>query len=256
MVRLKSLEDIKKIEKANQIIARIFRDIIPAYMKDGISTYEIDQICEDYIRSQGAIPATIGYDIGFPIPPYPAATCISVNEEIVHGIPRKDKIIKNGDIVSLDIVTNLDGYFGDSAYTFAIGEIDEKSKRLIEVTKEARRIGIQNAVVGNTLGDIGHSIQNYVELNGYSVVRDFSGHGVGFEIHEDPYVTNYGKPKTGLKIQNGLVIAIEPMVNIGSHKVKMQKDMWTAKTVDGKRSAHFEHSIAIVDGKPVILSEF
>ena len=255
MTRLKSLDDIKKIKKANEIIARIFRDVIPPYIKAGISTWEIDKICEDYILSVGANCATKGYDIGWPTPPYPAATCISVNEEVVHGIPRKDKILKEGDIVSLDIVTELDGYYGDSAMTFPVGKIDRRSEELIYITKKARDIGIQNAISGNRLGAIGHAIQNLVEPKGYSIVRDFCGHGVGFEIHEDPYVMNYGNLSQGEIIQEGLVIAIEPMINIGTHKVKIQKDGWTVKTIDNKRSAHFEHSIAIIDAKPVILSE-
>lgn len=255
MVKLKTLDDIKKIKKANEIIARIFSDVIPKYIKPGISTWEIDKICEEYILSQGGVCATKGYDIGWPYPPYPAATCISINEEVVHGIPNKNKILKEGDIVSLDIVTSLDGYFGDAAMTFPVGKIEEKYQRLIDVTRKSRDLGIQKAIKGNRLGDIGYAIQSYCEPKGYSIVRDFCGHGVGFEIHEDPYVMNYGRKNEGLIIEEGLVIAIEPMVNIGTHKVKIQKDGWTVKTVDKKRSAHFEHSIAIVDGKPLILSE-
>lgn len=255
MVKLKTLDDIKKIKKANEIIARIFSDVIPKYIKPGISTFEIDQICEEYILSQGGVCATKGYDIGWPYPPYPAATCISVNEEVVHGIPSKTKILKEGDIVSLDIVTSLDGYFGDAAMTFPVGKIEEKYQRLIDVTRKSRDLGIEQAIKGNRLGDIGHAIQSYCEPKGYSIVRDFCGHGVGFEIHEDPYVMNYGRKNEGIIIEEGLVIAIEPMVNMGAHKVKIQKDGWTVKTVDRKRSAHFEHSIAIVDGKPLILSE-
>lgn len=254
-MRLKTLEEIKKIEKANKIIAKIYRDVIPQYIKEGISTLELDKICEDYILSQGAKCATKGYDIGWPYPPYEHATCISVNEEVVHAIPRADKILKNGDIVSIDIVTELDGFYGDAAYTFPVGKIDERSKKLIEVTRKARDLGIEQAIKGNRLGDIAYAVQSYAEKNGFSVVRDFTGHGVGFEIHEDPYVLNYGKKGTGLVIENGLVIAIEPMLNMGTHKVKIAKDGWTVKTVDRKRSAHFEHSIAIVDGKPIILSE-
>lgn len=255
MIKLKTLEDIKKIKEANQIIARLYEDIIPKYMKAGISTWELDQICEDYIRSQGAIPGTKGYDIGWPIPPYPAATCISVNEKIVHGIPSKDEILKDGDIVSLDTVTVLDGYYGDAAKTFAIGNIDEKTKKLLEVTEHARSIGIEQAIAGNRIGDIGASIQNYVERNGFSVVKEFTGHGVGFKMHEDPYVPNYAKFGTGEIIENGLVIAIEPMVNMGTFKIKILKDNWTVVTQDKKKSAHFEHSVAIVDGKALILSE-
>lgn len=255
MVKLKTLEEIKKIKKANEIIARLYEDVIPKYIKPGISTWEIDAICEDYIRSQGALPGTKGYDIGWPYPPYPASTCISINEKVVHGIPSKTEILKEGDILSLDTVTILDGYFGDAAKTFAVGNIDDRSKKLLEVTAKARDIGIEQAIVGNKIGDIGFAIQQYVEKFGFSVVRDFSGHGVGFEIHEDPYVLNYGKKGTGVEIQNGLVIAIEPMVNVGTFKVKFLKDHWTVVTQDKKRSAHFEHSIAIVDGKPLILSE-
>lgn len=255
MLKLKTLEDIKKIKKANEIIARLYEDILPKYIKAGISTWEIDKICEDYILSQGAKPGTKGYDVGWPIPPYPASTCISINEKVVHGIPSKTEILKEGDIVSVDTVTILDGYFGDSAKTFPVGNIDEKSKKLLEVTKKARDLGIEQAIVGNRIGDIGFTIQNYVEKQGFSVVRDFSGHGVGFSMHEDPFVLNYGKAGSGLKIENGLVIAIEPMVNMGTFKVKILKDFWTVITQDKKRSAHFEHSIAVVDGKPLILSE-
>ena len=227
---------------------------MPKYIKPGISTYELDQIAEDYIRSQGAIPGTKGYDIGSPYPPYPAATCISVNEVVVHGIPSKKQILKEGDILTIDTVTVLDGYFGDSAITYAVGEIDETSKKLMEVTEKARAIGIEAAHAGNRIGDIGHAIQKYVESFGFSLVRDFAGHGVGKEMHEDPIIPNYGRAGTGAKIENGMVITVEPMVNVGTYKVKILPDMWTAVTKDGKRSAQYEHSFAIIDGKPVILS--
>lgn len=255
MIKLKTLDEIKEIKKANEIIARLYEDILPKYIKAGVSTWELDKICEDYILSQGAKPGTKGYDIGWPYPPYPASTCISINEKVVHGIPSKDEILKEGDIVSVDTVTVLNGYYGDAAKTFAVGEIDDRSKKLLLVTEKARDIGIEQAIKGNTIGHIGAAIQNYVEKNGFSVVRDFSGHGVGFEMHEDPFVTNYGKGGKGEIIEDGLVIAIEPMVNMGTFKVKVLKDMWTVVTQDKKRSAHFEHSIAIVDGKPLILSQ-
>lgn len=177
-----------------------------------------------------------------------------MNEEVVHGIPG-DRVIQEGDIVSLDIVTELNGFYGDSARTFAIGEVDEVSKKLLSVTEEARRIGIEAARVGNRIGDIGNAIQKYVEKNGFSVVRDFGGHGVGLELHEDPIILNFGRAGRGLKIENGMVLAIEPMVNVGTYKVGIMPDGWTAVTLDGKRSAHFEHSIAIIDGKAVVLSE-
>jgi methionine aminopeptidase, type I len=254
MIVYKTLDEIKKIKKANEIIARLFEDILPKYIKAGISTYELDKISEDYIRTQGAIPGTKGYDIGRPYPPYPASTCISVNETVVHGIPDKKIVLKNGDIVSIDTVTVLDGYFGDAAITYAVGEIDEESKKLLEVTEKARDLGITYAVKGNRIGDISHAIQEYVESFGFSLVRDFAGHGVGKEMHEDPMVPNYGKAGTGAKIEDGMVIAIEPMVNVGKYPIKIMKDMWTVKTKDNSRSAHFEHSVAIVEGKPLILS--
>lgn len=252
MSLIKNLDEIEQIRKANQIIARLYRDVLPQYIKAGISTGEINKIVEDYIRSQGARPACIGVDGMYM--PFPAGTCISVNEEVVHGIPG-DRILQEGDIVSVDTVTELNGFFGDSAITYAVGEIDEESRRLLEVTEKSREIGIEMAVVGNRIGDIGHAIQSYVEKNGFTVVRDFAGHGVGHSMHEDPIIANFGRKGRGIKIENGMVLAIEPMVNAGSYKINVKEDGWTIVTRDGKRSAHFEHSIAIVDGKPVILSE-
>lgn len=252
MSLIKSLDEIEQIRKANQIIARLYRDVLPQYIKAGISTGEINKIVEDYIRSQGARPACIGVDGMYM--PFPAGTCISVNEEVVHGIPG-DRILQEGDIVSVDTVTELNGFFGDSAITYAVGEIDEESRKLLEVTEKSREIGIEMAVVGNRIGDIGHAIQSYVEKNGFTVVRDFAGHGVGHFMHEDPIIANFGRKGRGIKIENGMVLAIEPMVNAGSYKINVKEDGWTIVTRDGKRSAHFEHSIAIVDGKPVILSE-
>lgn len=253
MVILKTLDEIKEIKKANQIIARLYEEVLPKYIKAGISTMEINSIIEDYIRTAGAIPATIG--VGGPVNPYPAGSCISVNDQVVHGIPRPDRILKDGDIVGIDVVTNLNGFFGDSAITLPVGEIDEEAKKLLKVTAEARDIGIEAAIVGNRFGDIGHAIQSHVEKNGFSVVRDFSGHGVGKSMHEDPCIPNFGRKGRGLKIENGMVLAIEPMVNEGTYKVAIDSDGWTVVTRDGKRSAHFEHSIAIIDGKPVILSK-
>ena len=252
MSLIKSLDEIEQIRKANQIIARLYRDVLPQYIKAGISTGEINKIVEDYIRSQGARPACIGVDGMYM--PFPAGTCISINEEVVHGIPG-DRILQEGDIVSVDTVTELNGFFGDSAITYAVGEIDEESRKLLEVTEKSREIGIEMAVVGNRIGDIGHAIQSYVEKNGFTVVRDFAGHGVGHSMHEDPIIANFGRKGRGIKIENGMVLAIEPMVNAGSYKINVKEDGWTIVTRDGKRSAHFEHSIAIVDGKPVILSE-
>lgn len=252
MTLIKTLDQIKEIKKSNQIIARLYKDILPKYIKPGVTTYELDKIVEDYIRSQGAIPGCIG--VPGPYGAFPAATCISVNEEVVHGVPN-GRVLQDGDIVSIDTVTVLNGYYGDSAITFPVGNIDEESKKLLEVTEKSRAIGIEMAVVGNRLGDIGHAIQQYVEKNGFSVVRDYAGHGVGLSMHEEPMIPNFGKKGRGFKIENGMVLAIEPMVNVGSYKLNMKDDGWTVVTKDGKRSAHFEHSIAIIDGKAVILSE-
>lgn len=252
MVVLKSLEQIKEIKKANQIIARLFAEILPPHIKPGISTMELNRIIEEYVRSQGAVPATIG--VGGPANPYPAASCVSVNNAVIHGIPRADQILNEGDIVSIDVVTNLNGYFGDSAKTFPVGKIDEESQKLIDVAERALEIGIEMAAVGNRLGDLGNAIQRYVESQGFTVVRDFAGHGVGLDMHEDPCVANFGQKGRGIKIENGMVLAIEPMINAGSYKVALMPDGWTVVTKDGRRSAHCEHSVAIIDGKAVVLS--
>lgn len=254
MVIIKSLDEIKKIKEANQIIARLYNDVLPKYIKAGISTWELDMIIDDYMRSQGATAATKGYGAEYGNP-YPASSCISINEVVVHGIPKKDIFLKDGDIVSVDVVPNLNGYFGDSAITYAVGQIDEESQKLLDVTKKSRDIAIETLVVGNRLGDMGNAVQKYVESNGFSVVREFCGHGVGLKMHEEPMVPNFGQKGRGLRVENGMVLAIEPMVNIGTYKTMLLSDGWTAVTRDGKRSAHFEHSVAIIDGKAVILSE-
>lgn len=254
MIVLKTVEEIKKIKEANQIIARLYNDILPKYIKAGVNTMELDLIIDDYLKSQGATAATKGYGAEYGNP-FPASSCISINDVVVHGIPSEKIILKEGDIVSIDVVPELNGYFGDAAITYPVGEIDEESKKLLDVTKKAREIAIETLVVGNRLGDMGYEVQKYVEANGFSVVREFCGHGVGLKMHEDPMVPNFGRKGKGLRIENGMVLAIEPMVNIGTYKTKLLADGWTAVTRDGKRSAHFEHSVAIVDGKAVILSE-
>lgn len=253
MVVIKTLEEIEKIKKPCQLIAKLYADILPKYIKPGITTGELNRIIEKYLRDNGAEPATIG--VGHPLNPYPAGSCISVNEEVVHGIPRDSKELKDGDIVSVDVVARMDGFYGDAAITYPVGNIDEESKKLIEVTKEARRIGIEQMYAGNRLGDVGYAIQKYVESNGFKVVKDFAGHGVGKAMHEDPCIPNYGKKGRGFIIEEGMVLALEPMVNVGSYKVNILDDGWTVVTKDRKRSAHFEHTIAIIDGKPVILTE-
>lgn len=253
MVVIKTLEEIEKIKKPCQLIARLYAEVLPSYIKPGISTGELNRIIEKYLRDNGAEPATIG--VGHPLNPYPAGSCISVNEVVVHGIPKDDKILQEGDIVSVDVVAKIDGFYGDAAITYPVGKIDEESKKLIEVTKEARRIGIEQMYVGNRLGDVGHAIQKYVESNGFSVVKDFAGHGVGKAMHEDPCIPNYGRRGRGFLIEEGMVLALEPMVNSGTYKVGILNDGWTVITKDGKRSAHFEHTVAIINGKPKILTE-
>ena len=254
MIVLKTVEEIKKIKEANQIIARLYNEVLPKYIRAGVNTMELDLIIDDYLKSQGATAATKGYGAEYGNP-FPASSCISVNDVVVHGIPSEKIVLKDGDIVSVDVVPELNGYFGDAAITYPVGEIDEESKKLLEVTKKAREIAIETLVVGNRLGDMGYEVQKYVESNGFSVVREFCGHGVGLKMHEDPMVPNFGRRGKGLRIENGMVLAIEPMVNVGTYKTKLLADGWTAVTRDGKRSAHFEHSVAIIDGKAVILSE-
>lgn len=254
MIIIKTKEEILKIKEANQIIARLYTEILPQYIKPGITTLALNNIIEEYIISQGAIPATIG--VGGPNNPYPAGSCISINEMVIHGVPTENIVLNEGDIISVDVVTNLNGYFGDSAKTFPVGEIDEESKKLIQVAEEALKIGIETAKIGTRVGDIGNAIQTYVESQGFSVVRDYSGHGVGKAMHEDPCVPNFGRKGRGIKLEEGMVIAIEPMINVGTHNVVLDRnDGWSVRTRDGKRSAHCEHSIAIVHGETIILSK-
>ncbi len=217
-------------------------------IKEGVTTKFIDRKVKEFIVSQGAKPSFLGL-YGFP-----ASACISVNEEVIHGIPSDDKVLKNGDIVSVDVGAFYKGYHGDCAATFAVGEIDGEAKKLIEVTRQSFFEGIKFAVEGNRVGDISFAIQSYVEQNGFSVVRDFVGHGVGKELHEDPEVANYGNAGRGPKLQVGMTLAIEPMVNVGSWRVKTLSNDWTVVTIDGKRSAHYENTVAITDNGVEILT--
>jgi len=244
-----SKEEIEQIRQADLLVSKTLAEM-GKILKPGISTLQLDKIAEEFIRDNGAEPAFKGYE-GFP-----ATLCISENNKIVHGIPSEKVIIKEGDIVSIDCGTILNGFFGDSAYTFPVGEVDEEKLKLMKATRDALYKGIEAAVEGNRIGDIGFAVQSHVESLGYSVVRELVGHGVGRHLHEKPQVPNYGKRGNGKKIKNGLVIAIEPMVNMGSKDVQIANDGWTFSTLDGKPSAHFEHSIAIINGKADILSDF
>ena len=248
MIYLKTDEEIELLRAANQIVARTLAEVAKV-IAPGMTTLKLDAVAEEYIRSQGAVPGFKGYG-GFP-----GTLCVSVNENVVHGIP-SNYALREGDIVSVDCGAVKDGYNGDSTYTFCVGEVDEEVKRLLRTTKESLYIGIEHAVEGNRIGDIGHAIQEYCEKRGYGVVREMCGHGVGRKLHEDPDVPNYGRKGTGPLIKNGMVIAIEPMINMGSKNIVIERDGWTTRTKDRKPSAHYEHTIAIHHGKPDILSSF
>ena len=248
MIYLKTDEEIELLRAANQIVARTLAEVAKV-IAPGVTTLKLDTIAEEYIRSQGAVPGFKGYG-GFP-----GTLCVSVNENVVHGIP-SNYALREGDIVSVDCGAVKDGYNGDSTYTFCVGEVDEEVKRLLRTTKESLYIGIEHAVEGNRIGDIGHAIQEYCEKRGYGVVREMCGHGVGRKLHEDADVPNYGRKGTGPLIKNGMVIAIEPMINMGSKNIVIERDGWTTRTKDRKPSAHYEHTIAIHHGKPDILSSF
>src|SRR5690554_2965193 len=248
MIIYKTREQIELIREAALVVSRALGKVAEA-IEPGISTLELDAIAESYIRSQNAVPGFLGlYD-------FPNTLCISVNEEVVHGYPRKD-LIQDGDLVSVDCGAILEGYYGDHAYTFAVGNVSEDKLKLLKVTQECLEIGIAQTKVGNRLGDIGYHIQKHAEDHGYGVVRELVGHGIGETMHEEPQVPNYGRRGRGKKIKEGLIIAIEPMINMGTEKVVQLNDGWTIKTADGLPSAHFEHDVAIVDGKPDVLSTF
>ncbi len=246
MIIIKSVREIEQLKRSNAIVAEVFEKL-RGMILPGVTTKELDQVAEDYIRSKGARPAFKGYR-GFP-----ASLCTSVNEEVVHGIPGQRQL-KEGDIIGLDVGVNYQGYFGDAAITFPVGEVDAEAKRLLEVTEKALYIGIEEAKAGNRLFDISYAIQRWVESHGFSVVRDFVGHGIGKELHEDPQVPNFGTPHQGPRLEKGMVFSLEPMVNAGTYEVRVLSDGWTVVTADGKRSAHFEHTIAITDGGVKILS--
>lgn len=247
MKEIKSEREIEIMSRGGKILAATIR-LLEKSVRPGMSTLELDQIAEAFIRSHsGAIPAFKGL-YGFR-----ASICTSINEEIVHGIPSKKRVM-DGDIVSIDIGVKLDGYYTDSATTVAVGKVDEQSRKLLDVTRQALVAGIAAATPGNYTGDIGAAVQEVVEAAGFSVVKDLVGHGIGVGFHEEPQVPNYGKPKRGVKLQPGLTIAIEPMVNVGKPGTRTLPDRWTVVTVDRSRSAHFEHTIAVTENEPRVLT--
>ena len=248
MIYLKTDEEIELLRASNMLVARTLGEVAKA-VKPGVSTLELDRIAEGFIRDNGAVPAFLNYN-GFP-----NTLCTSVNEQVVHGIPNNVQL-KEGDIVSVDCGVLLNGFYGDSAYTFAVGTISEETEKLLKITKESLYKGIEMAVEGNRIGDIGHAVQTYTESFGYSVVREMVGHGVGRNLHEEPEVPNYGRRGYGPKLQSGMVIAIEPMINLGKRHIVQEQDGWTIRTSDRRPSAHFEHTIAIRKGAADILSSF
>ncbi len=248
MIFIKTAEEIELLRASNLLVSRALAEVGKA-IKPGVSTLELDKIAEEYLRDHGGIPGFLGYN-GFP-----ATLCTSLNDEVVHGIP-SEKELRMGDILSVDCGVKLRGYFGDSAYTFPVGEPSEAYKSLMQNTRESLFKGIKVAKAGNRLGDIGYAIQYHAEQAGYSVVREMVGHGLGQNLHEEPEVPNYGRRGSGIKLKEGMVICIEPMINMGSRFIKQDKDGWTIRTTDGEPSAHFELAVAITNGEPDVLSTF
>ncbi|MCI5706648.1 MAG: type I methionyl aminopeptidase [Odoribacter sp.] len=249
MISIKTDEEIELLRESNLLVGKTLGEMAK-HIRPGVSTLELDRIADEFIRSHGAVPGFLGYG-GFP-----NSLCISVNDVVVHGIPSADCVLKEGDVVSIDCGTLKNGYYGDSAYTFEVGRVDDEIHRLLVTTKESLYKGIEKAVAGLRIGDIGHAIQSYCESAGFSVVRELVGHGVGKNLHEDPQVPNYGRAGQGIKLKEGMVIAIEPMINLGERHVYIEEDGWTIRTRDRKPSAHFEHTLAIRKHGVDILSSF
>ena len=246
MIVLKTERELVYMRDAGRIVGQTLQELKKAIVP-GTTTQELDRLADQYIRRAGAIPAFKGY-CGFP-----ANICTSINEQVVHGIPGPRQL-KNGDVISLDIGTKINGYYGDAAITVPVGEIDAELKKLLSVTEQALNKGIEQAVKGNRLSDISHAVQLHAESFGYGVVRDYVGHGIGQRMHEDPQIPNYGPPGRGPLLKNGMTLAIEPMINLGSPDVEVLTDDWTVVTADRKVSAHFEHTVAVTDGEPQILT--
>lgn len=248
MIIIKNPEELKKMRKACYIVATILEEL-KSYIKQDMTTQQIDLFIENLTIKMGGIPAFRGYR------GYPASACISINNQVVHGIPSEKVFIRDGDIVSVDVGVLCDSFYGDAAYTYPIGKITEEAERLLKITQEALYKGIEQAKPGKRIGDISHAVQKHVETHGFSVVRAFVGHGIGRSLHEEPQIPNFGKEGVGPKLKKGMTLAIEPMVNAGTYEVMVLADGWTAVTKDGSLSAHFEHTIAITDNEPQILTK-
>ena len=253
MVYLKTDDELELLRASNDLVGKTLAEVAK-YIKPGVSTKQLDTIAEEFIRDNGAIPTFKGYPNQNRVP-FSGSICTSVNDVVVHGFP-SDYKLKEGDIVSVDCGTVYKGYYGDSAYTFPVGEVDEETARLLKVTKESLYLGIEKAVAGNRIGDIGHAVQSYTESFGFSVVREMVGHGIGRDMHEHPEVPNYGKAGTGKKLLKGMTICIEPMINAGGKSIYLHENGWAVSTCDKKNSAHFELTVAVGDGKADILSTF
>ena len=248
MIHLKTIEELRLMRESAQLVSKTL-GMLAKEIKPGVTTLYLDKLAHDFIKDHGGYPAFLGmYD-------FPNSLCISPNEEVVHGIP-KDVPLKDGDVLSVDCGVYMNEFYGDHAYSFEVGEVAPETKRLLKITKESLYKGIAQCVRGKRVGDISHAIQTYCEKEGYGVVRELVGHGLGKVMHEDPQVPNYGRQGSGKVLKDGIVLAIEPMINMGTEKVKFHKDGWTVTTLDNKPSAHFEHDVAIINGKPVLLSTF
>lgn len=247
MVILKTEREIELMAEAGKILTAIHREL-RSLIRPGVTTWEIDKFAENFMQSHGATAEQIGYQ------GYQFATCASINDEICHGFPTKDPL-NDGDIVGIDMVVNLNGWLADSAWTYPVGQISKEAEKLLRVTKECLYIGIETSIIGNRIGDISHAIQSHAEAQGFSVVRDFTGHGIGQTMHEDLQVPHYGRPHRGERLREGMVFTIEPMINVGSYHLKIDPNKWTARTTDGSLSAQYEHTIAITKNRPLVLTE-
>ena len=253
-IYLKTEDEIELMRQANQLVGRTLGELAK-HIKPGVTTLQLDKIADEFIRDHGAQPTFKG----FPNPyggPFPASICTSVNDVVVHGVPNAETVRKEGDIISVDCGTLLNGFNGDSAYTFCVGEVTDEVKKLLKTTKESLYLGIENAVAGKHLGDISSAVQEHCEAQKYGIVRELTGHGIGREMHEDPQVPNYGRRGNGVMLKAGMCIAIEPMITMGERSIWLDKDRWTIRTRDGKPAAHFEHTIVVRKGKAEILSSF
>lgn len=254
-ITYKTPEEIELIRASSLLVGKTLGEL-SKYIRPGVTTMELDVIAETFIRDHNAIPAFKNYNPSFGEFPFPGSLCTSVNEEVVHGMPSTKRILDEGDIISIDCGVLMNGYYGDSAYTFAVGEVSTKKRRLMQVTKESLYKGIEKAVAGNRIGDISHAIQRHADTYGYSIVREMVGHGLGQRLHEPPEVPNFGRRRSGVKLREGMVLAIEPMINMGKRHIDVSEDGWTVYAKDHLPSAHYEHSIVIGKNKADILSTF